>query len=70
MWRQILEDELEKLYCQSAETISLNFFMQVNVMLKELPAEEFGPGINFREYSFFDNSYMPQQVNASDLEQK
>lgn len=41
--------------------------MQVNVMLKELPEEEFGRGINFREYSFLDNPSMPQQVYASDL---
>lgn len=35
--------------------------MQVNTMLKEL-SEEYGPGINIREYSFFDNPLMPQQV--------
>lgn len=39
--------------------------MQVNVMLKEMPEEEFGPGINVREYSLFDNPSMPQQVYFS-----
>lgn len=39
-------------------------------MLKELSHEEFGPDINIREYSFFDNPYLPRQVCASDLEQK
>lgn len=36
--------------------------MQVNVMLKELPKGEFGPGINIREYSFLDNPAVPRQV--------
>lgn len=31
-------------------------------MLKEFPEDEFGPGINIREYSFFDNPLMPKQV--------
>ena len=39
-------------------------------MLKELPVEEFGPGINIREYSFFENPSMPQQVSASHIEHK
>ena len=38
-------------------------------MLKDLPVEEFGPDINIREYSFLENPYMPQEVNASNLEQ-
>lgn len=37
--------------------------LQVNVMLKELPLEEFGPGINIREYSFLDNPSVPKEVN-------
>lgn len=32
-------------------------------MLKELPLEEFGPGINIREYSFLDNPSVPKEVN-------
>ncbi|KAH0974437.1 hypothetical protein GBA52_016336 [Prunus armeniaca] len=46
--------------------ISLHIF--VNVMLKELPEEIFGPQINIREYSFFDNPLMPKQVKESWLE--
>ncbi|KAL0288737.1 UNVERIFIED_CONTAM: Arabinosyltransferase [Sesamum calycinum] len=40
----------------------------VNVMLKEFPEEELGPGINVREYSFFDNPSVPQQVKNSWLD--
>ncbi|PIN26282.1 hypothetical protein CDL12_00960 [Handroanthus impetiginosus] len=43
----------------------LDHVFEVNVMLKEFPEEELGPGINFREYSFFDNPSMPQQVKDS-----
>lgn len=32
-------------------------------MLKELPEEEFGPQIDIKEYSFFDNPSVPRQVN-------
>lgn len=45
----------------------LDHVFEVNMMLKELP-EEYGPGINIREYSFFDNPLMPQQVKDSWLE--
>lgn len=38
---------------------------QINVMLKELPEEEFGPGINFREYSFLENPLLPKQVSIN-----
>lgn len=31
-------------------------------MLKELQEEEFGPGIDFREYSFLDNPLLPKTV--------
>lgn len=37
--------------------------LQVNVMLKELPEEEFGPQIDIKEYSFFENPSVPRQVN-------
>lgn len=37
--------------------------LQVNVMLKKLPEEDFGPGIDFREYSIFDNPSLPSEVN-------
>ncbi|KAK9277375.1 hypothetical protein L1049_006918 [Liquidambar formosana] len=46
----------------------LDHVFEVNVMLKEHPEEEFGPGINIREYSFFDNPYMPKQVKESWLD--
>lgn len=45
----------------------LDHVFEVNTMLKEL-SEEYGPGINIREYSFFDNPLMPQQVKDSWLE--
>lgn len=37
--------------------------LQVNAMLKELPEEEFGPGIDIREYSILDNPILPSEVN-------
>lgn len=46
----------------------LDHIFEVNVMLKELSKEEFGPGINIREYSFFDNPRMPKQVKESRLD--
>ncbi|KAB1226246.1 hypothetical protein CJ030_MR1G019553 [Morella rubra] len=42
--------------------------LQVNVMLKELPEEEFGPRINIREYSFLENPLLPKQVKESWLD--
>lgn len=33
-------------------------------MLKELPEEEFGPGIDIREYSILDNPSLPLEVNS------
>lgn len=46
----------------------LDHVFEINVMLKEHPEEEFGPGINIREYSFLDNPYMPKQVKDSWLD--
>ncbi|KAL6501821.1 hypothetical protein OROGR_026954 [Orobanche gracilis] len=46
----------------------LDHVFEVNVMLKELPEEEFGPGIHIREYSFFNNPSMPQQLKDSWLD--
>ncbi|KAI7994601.1 Arabinosyltransferase XEG113 [Camellia lanceoleosa] len=46
----------------------LDHVFEVNVMLKEMPADEFGPGINLREYSFFDNPSVPRQVKESWLD--
>ncbi|KAK3007088.1 hypothetical protein RJ639_016139 [Escallonia herrerae] len=43
----------------------LDHVFEVNVMLKALPKEEYGPGISMREYSFFDNPLMPRQVKES-----
>ncbi|KAL1552668.1 arabinosyltransferase XEG113-like protein [Salvia divinorum] len=46
----------------------LDHVFEVNVMLKELGVEEFGPEINIREYSFLENPYMPQEVKDSWLD--
>lgn len=43
----------------------LDHVFEINVMLKELSNEEFGPGINIREYSLFENPSMPQEVKKS-----
>ncbi|KAG4134647.1 hypothetical protein ERO13_D08G170000v2 [Gossypium hirsutum] len=43
----------------------LDHIFEVNVMLKDLPEEEFGPAINIREYSFLNNPLLPQQVKES-----
>ena len=36
---------------------------QINVMLKDLPEREFGPQIEFREYSFLQNPSLPKHVS-------
>ncbi|KAF5460233.1 hypothetical protein F2P56_020116 [Juglans regia] len=46
----------------------LDHVFEVNVMLKEMPDEEFGPGIDIREYTFLDNPSMPKQVKESWLD--
>lgn len=46
----------------------LDHVFEVNVMLKALPEDEFGPGINFREYSFFENPLLPKEVKESWLD--
>lgn len=46
----------------------LDHVFEVNVMLKDLPIEEFGPKINIREYSFLDNPALPKQVKESWLD--
>lgn len=46
----------------------LDHVFEVNVMLKELPNDEFGPRIDFREYSFFDNPLLPKEVKDSWLD--
>ncbi|KAJ4845033.1 hypothetical protein Tsubulata_023177 [Turnera subulata] len=43
----------------------LDHVFEVNVMLKEWPQEEFGPGIGIREYSFLDNPSLPKHVKES-----
>eukprot|EP01018_Ginkgo_biloba_P007783 Gb_19824 [translate_table: standard] len=45
----------------------LDHVFEVNAMLRDLPEDEFGPIINFREYSFFDNPRLPKQVKESKL---
>ncbi|KAF3556970.1 hypothetical protein F2Q69_00011197 [Brassica cretica] len=46
----------------------LDHVFEVNIMLKELPEDEFGPGIGIREYSFLDNPALPKQVKDSWLD--
>ncbi|KAJ0631034.1 putative nucleotide-diphospho-sugar transferase [Helianthus annuus] len=46
----------------------LDHVFEVHTMLKALPVEEYGPGINIREYSFFDNPSTPAQVKDSWLD--
>ncbi|KAF2308765.1 hypothetical protein GH714_017357 [Hevea brasiliensis] len=46
----------------------LDHVFEVNVMLKQLPEEEFGPGISIREYSFLDNPSLPKQLKESWLD--
>ncbi|XP_062215246.1 arabinosyltransferase XEG113-like isoform X2 [Phragmites australis] len=46
----------------------MDHVFEVQVMLKDLPKEEFGPYIDFREYSFFENPSFPKQAKESLLE--
>ncbi|GMI95573.1 xyloglucanase 113 [Hibiscus trionum] len=46
----------------------LDHVFEVNVMLKDLPEEEFGSAISIREYSFLNNPLLPQQVKDSRLD--
>ncbi|KAJ0427782.1 hypothetical protein HanHA300_Chr17g0638891 [Helianthus annuus] len=46
----------------------LDHVFEVHTMLKALPVEEYGPGNNIREYSFFDNPSTPAQVKDSWLD--
>ncbi|KAK7262809.1 hypothetical protein RJT34_30390 [Clitoria ternatea] len=46
----------------------LDHVFEVNVMLKKLPEEEFGPQIDIREYSILDNPSLPSEVKTSWLD--
>lgn len=46
----------------------LDHVFEVNVMLKKLPEEEFGPEIGIREYSMLDNPSLPPEVKKSWLD--
>ncbi|QCD81833.1 arabinosyltransferase XEG113-like [Vigna unguiculata] len=46
----------------------LDHVFEVNVMLKKLSEEEFGPQIDFREYSILDNPSLPSEVKKSWLD--
>ncbi|CAN6316703.1 unnamed protein product [Urochloa humidicola] len=46
----------------------MDHVFEVHVMLKDLPKEEFGPPIDFREYSFLENPSLPKEVKESLLE--
>ncbi|XP_031502639.1 arabinosyltransferase XEG113 [Nymphaea colorata] len=45
----------------------MDHIFEVNVMLKNLPEEEFGPRIDFREYSFLENPLLPESIKKSRL---
>ncbi|XP_074264527.1 arabinosyltransferase XEG113-like isoform X2 [Silene latifolia] len=46
----------------------LDHVFEVNVMLKDMSEQEFGPNIDIREYSFLDNPSLPKQVKESWLD--
>nr|CAB3494077.1 unnamed protein product [Digitaria exilis] len=46
----------------------MDHIFEVHVMMKDLPKEEFGPHIDFREYSFLENPSLPKEVKESFLE--
>lgn len=46
----------------------MDHVFEVNVMLSVLPEAEFGPAIDFREYSFLQNPRLPKHVKNSFLE--
>ncbi|CAD6341781.1 unnamed protein product [Miscanthus lutarioriparius] len=46
----------------------MDHVFEVHVMLKDLPKEEFGPHIDFREYSFLENPSLPKEVKDSLLD--
>ncbi|XP_010907098.1 arabinosyltransferase XEG113 isoform X2 [Elaeis guineensis] len=46
----------------------MDHVFEVNMMLKELPEAEFGPRIDFREYSFLQNPLVLKEVKESLLE--
>ncbi|KAJ7558802.1 hypothetical protein O6H91_04G056400 [Diphasiastrum complanatum] len=46
----------------------MDHIFEVNNMLKQLPEEEFGPSIRFREYSFLENPRLPEKVKTSKLQ--
>ncbi|XP_044505463.1 arabinosyltransferase XEG113-like isoform X5 [Mangifera indica] len=46
----------------------LDHVFEINVMLQDMPLEDFGPSIGIREYTFFDNPSLPKQVKESWLE--
>ncbi|XP_057250909.1 arabinosyltransferase XEG113 isoform X2 [Beta vulgaris subsp. vulgaris] len=46
----------------------LDHVFEVNVMLQNLPQQEYGPRIDIREYSFLDNPALPREVKESWLD--
>ncbi|XP_024520921.1 arabinosyltransferase XEG113 [Selaginella moellendorffii] len=45
----------------------MDHVFEVSNMLKNMPEEEFGPAIDFREYSFLENPRVPQEIKTSRL---
>ncbi|KAH9321204.1 hypothetical protein KI387_015843, partial [Taxus chinensis] len=54
-------------YLADIEAALLGVKLAVNVMLTSFPEAEFGPSIDFREYSFLANPRVPKQVKESKL---
>ncbi|KAK9667670.1 hypothetical protein RND81_13G004000 [Saponaria officinalis] len=46
----------------------LDHVFEINVMLKDMSEQEFGPKIDIREYSFLDNPSLPPEVKESWLD--
>jgi len=46
----------------------MDHVFEVESWVRDEPEAAFGPGIDFREYSFFDNPAVPEAVNASTVE--
>ncbi|GLJ12056.1 hypothetical protein SUGI_0183030 [Cryptomeria japonica] len=45
----------------------MDHVFEVNLMLTSFPENDFGPNIDFREYSFLENPRVPKQVKESKL---
>ena len=46
----------------------MDHVFEIESWVREEPDVDFGPGIDFREYSFFNNSALSEAVNSSRLD--